>query len=169
MLLSIEPSGWRHFRKEVRRTVRGIWTAALVVLLLMSPGMSKAGGRSWLFELSQIETISNSMTVIVLRPVGSGDAFPHTCDVLRIESQLERELPFFRTWSKSKVTEETYRQALSYLRSAHENNETVLFGSFGHGLDVQKDTGVCVARSRGLAVIPDDEGKETVFSFFSPT
>lgn len=133
-----------------------------LLILLLLPSISYAGGEAWAFKVQKILNEGNGY-VGYLVPLQSSDKFPGSCKKLIVHIRYSPQWWNPEWWRI--VSMKKHNEAISILKTSEASGATVTFGAMGEGFLYSK-TDNCQIESRALSVFTIQNGSKGIFSFY---
>ena len=117
--------------------------------------------------MERIELHALGSYTLSLRLLKSDNVSPFEgCYVATVEGEYSFLKWLWLTSSAGPVNWKGHKEALNRLVAAKEKQVSIRFGEMGTGLK-KRDEGIpCVWESSGLAVLPEPNGEDALYSFF---
>ncbi|MDH4081748.1 MAG: hypothetical protein OEU68_18275 [Nitrospira sp.] len=131
-----------------------------------NPVLSVGGGVSSAVEVDRLDRHAFGSYTLVLRSSKADSGGPFgDCEVVTIDGGysflrwLFASLPDALSWKG-------HQAALEKLLAARQRQIPVRFGAMGAGLRKSSEGSGCIWESRGLAVLPETDEEDAVYSFY---
>ncbi len=144
----------------------GLFLPLVLLFEVLNPALSVGGGVSSVVEVDRFDRHALGSFTLLLRLSKDDIGGPFgDCEVVTIDGGYS----FFR-WlflnPSDALSWKSHQAALEKLTAARQKQVAVRFGEIGAGLKKRSKGFGCVWESRGLAVLPEPNGEEAVYSFY---
>jgi len=132
----------------------------LILIALLTPGVSFAGGDSWQFQVESFSQASADSATVSLRPTTAGAPyFGSGCDSMQVFVRFERGA--LEKWGVSRAA---HQKALLKIRLAFDSNDLLQFGVMAGGLEPVRGSR-CSFQINAIAEVEEYNGRIAVYSF----